>query len=135
LCSKALKALVGKDYQSSMGSILIARCKCGFSQQFGAGGGFQSFETFCAAPAVCQDCQSFTVTNYLDPNAKCPKGHTNIVFYNDPQLSKPKTATSPQVFSWNIKGPRPSLELKTGPYYCPACKKFALKFEMGGCWD
>jgi hypothetical protein len=118
-----------------VGSLINAKCSCGFSMDFAAGGGFTSFKTLCAAPAVCNECHEFIISNYIEIKPKCPKGHKNVIFYNDLSLQMPSSKPIGSVFSWNIGERKPVFELGNQPYYCPKCKKFELYFSNIGNWD
>jgi len=118
-----------------MGSILIAECDCGFkSKEIYAGGGVANFETECAAPAVCKNCSSFLVLNYLRKKNKCPNCKSEVTFYNDPSIQK-KTNTENTVFDWYFEEYQHTFVLPDTKYYCPKCKKFNLRFISLGCWD
>lgn len=120
-----------------MGIILLASCKCGFKQQFLAGGGMANFQTFCGVPGVCGTCNKFILQNYLGEDKSCQDCGTSITFYNDPslQVSLPAKGSKPGgiIFEWNT--PAGSFTLPDTRYFCPNCGKFNLTFKNAGNWD
>jgi DNA-directed RNA polymerase subunit M/transcription elongation factor TFIIS len=124
-----------------MGSIIKAVCGCGFeSENIFAGGGFMNFMTNLTAPALCQKCQSFLVSNYLDKGSKCSKCGGTLLFYNDPslQIVNANDASSEHeqdVFSWRHPDKGREFRLIDTLYLCPKCKEMKMKFIGVGCWD
>ncbi|MGD0783653.1 MAG: hypothetical protein ABSA30_12415, partial [Candidatus Aminicenantales bacterium] len=53
------------------GTLLKARCPCGYHFEFMAGGGRANFKTLCAAPAYCPACKKLEILNYLDDGPQC----------------------------------------------------------------
>ncbi|OLS12866.1 MAG: hypothetical protein RBG13Loki_3501 [Promethearchaeota archaeon CR_4] len=89
-------------------------------------GGFQNFETFCGAPGLCEKCNKIVLTNFLDPNAKCPDCGGRFKYYNDKSLQS-ASKTNEHVFTWNTKSGEFILPNTT--YWCANYCKFSLKFE------
>ena len=92
-----------------MGSILAAKCSCGFEYDWiNAGGGMLNFHEVCYAPALCKECNIFVVKNYLQMFCKCPQCKKKVLFYNDPSLQKEplkvvdETEEYDSIFYWNI---------------------------------
>ena len=81
-----------------MGSILSARCVCGFDTSFMAGGGMRNFKVYCGAPGLCKDCWKFEIFNYLADD-KCQHCGGSIEFYDNLELSKGGVETKGEVFS------------------------------------
>lgn len=64
-----------------MGSIVDARCECGFdTESMFLGGGFVSFMTLCRAPALCSECMKMVVANYLEDHQVCDACGGELVF-------------------------------------------------------
>ena len=118
-----------------MGSILKARCPCGFDVPMMLGGGMRSHEELCAFPALCGACGGFQVVNLLSRSLRCLGcGGEKIVAYDDPSLAG--TPGGSDFFSWNLarelgRSPR----LSDGTYRCPKCGQTRLRFEATGFWD
>lgn len=124
-----------------MGTVIEARCACGFeSGRIFAGGGFKSFEHLDAEPALCMKCMQLVVGNYKDKDSKCPACGEKVTFYEDPKLQAPKKVKKgirvppfEEIMSWYRK-----LDLYGNPdvhYLCPKCRKFIMKFFVCGNWD
>ncbi len=118
-----------------MGSMINAKCKCGYvKENMCLGGGMMNFTTECSFPYYCEDCNSLVEANVYDANKKCPECNSNnLISYDDRKICKPK---GNEVFSWNVSGEiGKELTLSEGDYLCPDCGKFNLRFEHYGCWD
>ena len=48
-----------------MGSLVVAKCQCGFNKSFSLGGGMDNHLTFCAFPCYCYDCKSLIQTTSI----------------------------------------------------------------------
>ena len=67
-----------------MGTIIEAKCKCGFtSGDIYQGGGMSNFQKIDMEPAICRKCKKFLVLDYKLKENKCPYCGTIAVFYND----------------------------------------------------
>ena len=64
-----------------MGSILKAKCECGFKTKFPGGAGKVDFNEKCNFPAICENCKEFVVINYLAKYHRCPKCRKKVKFY------------------------------------------------------
>jgi len=118
-----------------MGSILQAKCSCGFnSEGLFVGGGFRNFLKVCSAPALCKRCSAIVVLNYLKKKNKCPSCKSEVIFYNDFSLQR-KTKKEYPLFDWNIGEDEGSFILPDTKYYCPKCNKLKMKFIRSGSWD
>jgi hypothetical protein len=116
-----------------MGDILIAKCKCGFKEQFHAGGGKANFKTFCGAPAYCKKCNAFRVGNYLNPDKTCDTCGSEIMFYNNIGLQKQGKKPKGNAFGWNMS--QGNFLLPKTQYFCAKCGKFKLEFKSIGNFD
>ena len=121
-----------------MGTIITARCRCGFySGDFHVGGGMMNFKEVCHAPAICEKCKNFLVANYLRKCARCPECGAEVTFYNEPRLRDQAEVSKgkPAVFSWNTGGGKGVFELPDAYYLCPGCGEKKMRFIEQGCWD
>ena len=116
-----------------MGNMLKASCRCGFKEEFLAGGGMQNFQTFCGAPAFCTQCQKFVLLNYLAEDTSCPDCGAEVTFYNDPSLQQAPKKAHGTIFTWNTQ--KGEFILPDTSYRCPSCGKFDLHFQNAGNWD
>jgi Zn finger protein HypA/HybF involved in hydrogenase expression len=121
-----------------MGSMLGARCACGYDAgSICAGGGMLDFETCFAIPAHCGHCRKLVVVNYLNKRLVCPTCRRKVLPYDDPQLRKSlmprEQAKIQHLFDWSHGGK--SFSLEGCDYLCPSCGEFRLRFEDIGCWD
>ncbi len=119
-----------------MGSIVIAKCGCGFERQMYLGGGMRNFETYCAFPVYCGKCRTFFEANLYQKEIACPAcGEAKDVFaYDDGLIGKQRGARV--VFRWATEHAiGRDLVLTDGAYLCPQCGQFALSFAMAGYWD
>lgn len=80
-------------------------------------------------------CGVLEPVNLFDAPPRCPMcGADGVVAYDHPELVGQRGKQ--MVFSWNVKeriGRNPSLF--DGYYYCPACQRMQLSFQMSGFWD
>ena len=126
-----------------MGSVIQARCPCGFeSGQIFAGGGFKNFEQVDAAPALCMTCMQLVVMNYYDNDSKCPSCGERVTFYKDPKLQAPDQKMQDLRQSRfpvdRLRAEMLAREVYGNPdvqYLCPKCGKFTMKFFCVGDWD
>lgn len=117
-----------------MGSMLYARCKCGYTNSVLLGGGMSNFTYFCGLPFYCENCKTMFAGNAYDEEAECSDcGSKKVIPYDDDRVCRVKGEI---VGSWSTKvKPGKDLELSDGQYLCPACGKFDLKFESYGLFD
>ena len=125
-----------------MGSILAAKCSCGFEYDWiNAGGGMLDFHEVCNVPALCRNCNILVVKNYLHKFCRCPQCRKKVIFYTDPSLQKDplevvdETGEDNSLFYWNINYDDKPCILPNTKYLCPLCGKFDMIFEDVGCWD
>jgi hypothetical protein len=116
-----------------MGSIVKAKCACGFEKEFTLGGGYSG--TDCNFPIYCVHCNILFEGNVLDKNLICPSCKTkDVLLYDNEQLCKKKGTE--EVFDWNMEEEIGKILILTdGKYWCPECKSFCLSFSDEGCWD
>ena len=97
-----------------MGSILQAKCSCGFtSKEMHVGCGEMSAHAY--VPVACSNCKNMWVKNMSKKIHPCNKCGSDLLFYNDLSLE-------------GIKSPKMK-------YRCPSCGKIEMEFEMHGLWD
>jgi len=123
-----------------MGTIIQAKCECGFkSKEIYAGGGFKNSEDVLSAPALCTNCYTFTVRNYFSRYNYCSKCKSKVTFYNSDKLWKDKNVSQDEfdsIFWWNIDFlNNKAFILPNTLYLCPECKKFKMKFYFCGFYD
>ena len=123
-----------------MGSIIQAKCECGFkSRKIYAGGGFKNFKDVLSAPALCTNCYTFTIENYLTKSNHCKKCRSKITFYDDKSLWKDKNISTDEedcIFYWEINlFDNKAFKLPDIFYLCPKCREFKMKFYTCGFWD
>lgn len=121
-----------------MGNMLQAKCKCGFETDLiSAGGGMMDFTTNCSLPALCKNCKTFTVENYLDKSSKCSICESSFTYYNSTELYQMKKNIKKKyffyIFEWNLESEK--IILPDALYYCPECNKYKMKFLNVGNWD
>ena len=72
-----------------MGSVLVAKCKCGFESDYiNAGGGMLDSQTNCTMPAVCTTCSILFEENIMtDQPIRCPQCRSEAsLYHSDPSL-------------------------------------------------
>jgi len=117
-----------------VGSIIAARCPCGIATKMALGGGINSYQTYCAFPALCSACGAFGAVNLLGDAVKCPScSRDALKTYDDPSLAG--RAGEKVVFGWALPGGGRSLQLTDGTYVCPTCRQPTLVFSDAGFWD
>ena len=118
-----------------MGSLVSAKCKCGFTADTSVGGGRRNFGAVCEFPCLCTECQSLVTVNLLTGNWICPScGSSSILAYDTPSLSD--QSSDVESAAWDISdklGRR--LILTRSQYLCPHCTKKTLRFELSGLFD
>ena len=123
-----------------VGSILVAKCQCGFvSVDIDAGGGMFDHDTNCTMPAVCTTCSILFEENIMtDQPIRYPKcSREASLYHSDPSL-KSEEHSDNTVFDWNFtrdNSHRDSVYLWDTKYYCPKCKKVEMTFFHWGMWD
>ncbi len=112
-----------------MGSIISAKCNCGFEKEMFLGGGMQNFTTYCNFPVYCEECRILFESNLFDKEIFCPKCKgTKTIPYDKKCLQR-----GTPIFEWNI-GDK-TLTLTDGNYLCPKCGSFTMGFVDIGCFD
>ncbi|MCA9410558.1 MAG: hypothetical protein KC944_05080 [Candidatus Omnitrophica bacterium] len=122
-----------------MGSILVAKCPCGFEPEpiFAGGGMMEKYRTICLAPALCLRCESIVTANYWDEDARCPHCRGRVKFYDDPNLQASKegvTNSLSEVFAWGSDNAK-RFVLSDKFFYCPRCGEFKMEFRVDLPWD
>jgi hypothetical protein len=117
-----------------MGSLVQAKCSCGFdSGMLYLGGGKRNFRTFFGVPAMCSICNEFKVVNYLAISSNCGKCEEKMNIYDNPLLSRNQKNTGTPVFEWHHN--TNIFLLFDADYKCPSCGQFRLAFIDIGLWD
>ncbi len=120
-----------------MGSILIAECRCGYTEPYlEVGGGMRNFMKSSRVPALCRKCKKVVLVNELLPEPhRCPKSHcrSKVVLYNKPALRREEIEVYP-VFTWRAPENQPFI-LPNAYYLCPRCNAMDLRFYNDGNWD
>ena len=125
-------AFFNRLYTDTMGALIKATCCCGFETEFTGGSGRHTYDTKCAAPALCRQCHTFHVANYLAPAPVCSACGTTLTFYNASQLQERSSAgVNPET---GTEDEKPPFVLPSGGCLCPHCKKTTMTFEHVGCW-
>ena len=107
-----------------MGTILYAKCKCGYEKDnIYVGGGMSNFRTYNPFPHYCQDCKIMFEANLYDEQISCTEcGSSNIVPYDDPSVCNTDESI-PRSRSTKV------WVLTDGECLCPNCGEMTLKFE------
>jgi hypothetical protein len=117
-----------------MGSIITARCDCGYGEEMYLGGGMLDFTTRCTFPLFCANCKILFKGNLFEKRIVCPECKSEgAIPYDNDQLCHRR---GQKVFDWRLEreiGRDP--ELTDGEYMCPKCGQFTMTFEDVGCWD
>lgn len=118
-----------------MGSLIQARCPCGFEMRMALGGGMHNHETYCGFPALCPHCRAFDVVNLLEGERPCVRCRAAVPqSYDSPALRA--QAGREEVFSWRMmERPEGRVTLTDGTYRCPRCDGTTLRFYESGFWD
>ncbi|MFW6116747.1 MAG: hypothetical protein ACOC6F_03375 [bacterium] len=98
----------------------------------------RNFETYCDAPALCDECGRLHVLNYLNSTNRCPECGKPVVFYDDPSLFSLPAGQSGEittVFSWTVAGEAEPFVLLDVGYLCPKCREMRMRFVRADFWD
>lgn len=106
-----------------MGSILLAKCPCGYEQDdLLLGCTRSSAEWLLSMPALCESCKIVTAVNLQDPKARCPECAGAAVPYSDANMKRPEDQGSPPSFFEN------DLD-ESHRYRCPRCAEVTMVFS------
>jgi hypothetical protein len=105
-----------------------------------------SYKDNCQVPAICAECRSFTVLNYLTRNRllarlrrehRCRRCGGEYRFYNDSALQERGSGieASNEVFSWRVGASAEVFMLRNTGYLCPSCGQLTMRFRASGYWD
>ena len=111
-----------------MGGFIKAKCECGFETDFMGGSSRETMDTVCNAPAICLNCNTFLVLNYLSKDTLCPHCKGKVTFYDDSNLLEEDTAQRRSSFKADY------FILPNVRCLCPKCKKKQMSFKHVGCW-
>ena len=111
-----------------MGTIITAKCNCGFDTgEMYLGGGMVSHTRVNAFPNYCKDCKSLFVANMYNETIICNKcKSSNTVPYNNADVVKNLDEISFTLGEFRLSA-KNSL--------CPECNQFSLEFVFDGMWD
>lgn len=140
-----------------MGSILQAKCGCGFeSDGLLVGGGIADRGAICNVPYYCDHCEIVDTINIkkknqkyfsetpddlslfgrkwdVKKNIKCKKCRRKVQYYGE--IGENIFEDEEQyAFDWGVNDEKRYF-LPDKLYCCPKCKKENLKFYSTGCWD
>ncbi len=138
-----------------MGSILQAKCICGYeSEEFFLGGGMSDFGDKLEVPYYCDNCshvgslnlfKRLTATDMVDgveselrKRITCKKCKRKVQYYGKlkKDFAQPTTDEDKFVFEWgHLFSDIGQYSLSATMQYCPTCKKVTLLFYDIGCWD
>jgi hypothetical protein len=119
-----------------MGLILGAHCKCGFNKKFDFGSNLIDFNENCLAPAICLNCNTFQIINYLQDAPHCINCGSQVAFYNDPLLQlEPDMSKYKFAISWLVNTEKGRFILPPTKFKCPGCGNMKMTFVNCGCWD
>lgn len=114
-----------------MGTMIQAKCECGFSSDeiFQGSGMIETRKDM--EPAYCEKCHRLVVLNYLDLKPHCPHCRSEVRFYNNPSLQRTpnKKKTDNEFIRWG------NFLLPDAEYLCPQCGKMTMRFLVIGNWD
>jgi hypothetical protein len=119
-----------------VGSLIEARCQCGFHAPMALGGGMRSSQLLCAFPARCPKCGKGDVINLIQPPDACRFCNEKVTMlaYDDPAVAGVRHGNT--VFSWNVSDEiGRTVRLTDEPYPCFVCGEKQLTFSLVGMWD
>jgi hypothetical protein len=123
------------EQEETLGTVLLAKCACGFEVETTVGAGRFTHRTICNFPCMCKRCQNMVTANLLASPPVCPDcGSTDIVPYDQPELIG---ALGPLTqASWSVRDSLGrDLVLTNGRYRCPKCADMSLSFSATGLFD
>jgi Zn finger protein HypA/HybF involved in hydrogenase expression len=118
-----------------MGSMIHAKCECGFhAEDMLVGGGMMDFKTKCNVPILCKNCGILFVGNIIARKyLRCPKCRRKAIPYSDVSLQGEERGSAPIFNCW--LGNSGGFTLPDTNYYCPKCKQKRMRFLFAGSWD
>ena len=119
-----------------MGSVLRARCECGYEKDATVGSNMSMQDTYF--PAYCQSCHDIVdaLLHRTDKTkCNCRQCHgTKVIFYSEDCLIGERGekmrggSWQPWTNSW-------ALQITDGTYYCPKCGQDRLRFFLKSLFD
>ena len=119
-----------------MGSIIQAKCSCGYeTESMFVGGGISTSTTNCTFPAYCDTCKVMLQADLITKSLKCPTCYNEVVSYDEERISMNNNGYG--VFSWSfsINNIERTVRLTEQKNLCPKCQQFTMGFVNLGNWD
>ena len=119
-----------------MGTMVEARCECGYSSgTMTLGGGRNDHLRRCGFPCFCKACKNIFNGNLFASKVFCSQCDTSsYVTYDDPSLvlaREPTDCLDQEIFSWNTRERiGRDVTLNSDKYFCPSCELFELRFVV-----
>jgi hypothetical protein len=112
-----------------MGSMMVARCACGYeSGTLLIGGGMLDFHEVCYWPAWCESCFEVVAVNAMPTSPACGRCGSPVVLYGQVQRDIDR-------FDWCTPDGR-CFAMGDGPVHpCRICATDRLEFEHVGTFD
>ncbi len=110
-----------------MGSMVKAKCPCGFQKGVRIGGGMLTFLTESVFPHYCKRCGLVEV-NICERKKRCPTCSSSRVYaYGSSRVSPHDNGD--RTIAWQ------EYAASASQHFCPSCKKYHLNFEEIGSFD
>jgi hypothetical protein len=112
-----------------MGSMMVARCACGYeSELLLIGGGMLDFQDVCGWPAWCASCFEVVTVDAMPASPECGRCGSPVVPYGDVDHDVDR-------FDWRTPDGR-CFVMAEGPVHpCRICATDRLEFEHAGLFD
>jgi hypothetical protein len=114
----------GQGEEATMGQLLRASCRCGYTATAGLGAGMLTPRNRHLAPARCRSCREVVTADVLAGYPTCGRCDGPLTFYGALQAPVPRV----------VGGGRPRFEL-TAPFVSPRCEAADLTFEVTALFD
>ncbi len=111
-----------------MGSVLTARCECGYNKLLKVGYAMLSMGKSCYFPFYCQKCAIIFEGNYLKSQENCPKCRSKkVIPFDHSDLQKVK-GTKVLFYIYLFDQHQDKEGINDGFYFCPICCNYTLQF-------
>ena len=92
------------------------------------------FTEVCHFPALCKKCGKIVDVNMFDNPPQCSRcGNQDVIPYDENAMIG--KAGENIVADWFVGKLRRTFALTDGQYFCPACGKYTLSFELTALFD